>query len=166
MVYISEDGCGQALALEGMGNFIWATESVDIPDLPNYSSQPLNDFDSCKNTQTVIDYSYNYYGDRAHEYYPAFWQAYNYTPSIMPETKGKWCIPAGGVLNSIYQNKASIDQSLTRINKENIGSSSWWSSSEESSNSAWFWYASSGDFGFGYYGKHNFDYVVRPVIEF
>ncbi len=163
VVYIGGDGCGQALALEDLGSYQWSTEYVDIPDLFNYSSEPTNDFDSCENTKTVIDYSYKQYGDSAYKYYPAFWQVYNYAPSSMPETKGKWCLPAGGVLNSIYQNKTAIDQSLTRINKENIGSGYWWSSSEYSSSTAWSWLASSGVFP---YGIKDYNYYVRPVIEF
>ncbi len=173
VVYIGGDGCGQALALEGLGNLAWSTEYVDIPDLFNYSSKPINDFSSCENTRTVIDYSYKQYGDSAYKYYPAFWQVYNYAPSTMPETKGKWCLPAGGVLNSIYQNKAAIDQSLTRINKENISgnvwSSTWWSSSELDSYYAWYWYASSGEFSDydrPYIDNKTSNFYVRPVLAF
>ncbi len=162
VVYIGGDGCGQALALEGLGEFAWSTELVDIPDLFNYSSEPTNDFDSCENTKTVIDYSYKQYGDSAYKYYPAFWEVYNYAPSSMPETKGKWCLPAGGVLDSINQNRTAIDQSLTRINKENINSTNgyWWSSSELSNFYAW--RASSGEL---YSIKRN-DFYVRPVLAF
>ncbi len=164
VVYIGSDNCGQALALEGLGNFYWSTEYVDIPDLPNYSSAPTNDFDSCENTKTVIDYSYKQYGDSAYKYYPAFWQVYNYAPSTMPETKGKWCLPSGGVLNSIYQNKTAIDQSLTRINKENISDSYWWSSSEDNNSLAWRWRASLNEF-YTSSSKSNNRYV-RPVLAF
>ncbi len=165
VVYIGENGCGQALALEGLGNFYWSTESVKIPDLPNYSSEPTNDFDSCENTKTVIDYSYKQYGDYASNYYPAFWEVYNYAPSTMPETKGKWCLPAGGVLNSINQNKTAIDQSLTRINKENIGNNSWWSSSEYGSTTGWAWRLSLSNSNFYADGKHTYS-SIRPIIKF
>ncbi len=165
VVYIGGDDCGQALALGGLGDFIWSTEHVDIPDLFNYSSAPTNDFDSCENTKIVIDYSYKQYGDSAYKYYPAFWKVYNYAPSSMPETKGKWCLPAGGVLDSINQNRTAIDQSLTRINKTNIGGSGdWWSSSEFSSNRVWLWYASVNGILVDY--SKNYDRYVRPVIEF
>ncbi len=154
------------MALEGLRTYQWSTEYVDIPDLFNYSSKPVNDFDSCENTKTVIDYSYKQYGDSAYKYYPAFWQVYNYAPSTMPETKGKWCLPAGGVLNSIYQNKAAIDQSLTRINKENI-INDWWSSSEENNFHAWYWYASSGVFiNSSTRSTKRVAYYVRPVLAF
>ncbi len=171
VVYIGGDGCGQALALEGLGEYQWLTKYgilLDIPDLPNYNSYPINDFDSCENTKTVIDYSYKQCSNSASECYPAFWEVYNYTPSSMPETKGKWCLPSGGVLESISQNKAAIDQSLTRINKPNIGSSSWWwSSSESNSNKAWYWDASFGNFSDGYTSaSKNYSFFVRPVIEF
>ncbi len=166
VVYIGGDGCGQALALEGLGEYKWSTEEIDIPDLFNYSSEPTNDFDSCENTKTVIDYSYKQYGDSAYKYYPAFWNVYNYAPSTMPETKGKWCLPSGGVLDSIYQNKTAIDQSLTKINKENIGNSWWWSSSENSHNHVWDWTASSGAFYYYLSAYKGTSYYVRPVIEF
>ncbi len=169
VVYIGGDGCGQALALEGVGSYPWSTENVDIPDLFNYINAPVNDFDSCENTKTVIDYSYKQYGDRASEYYPAFWVIYNYAPSSIPETKGKWCIPAGGVLDSIYQNKTAIDQSLIRINKPSIdnivsGSWSWWSSSEGSDYDAWNWYPPSGSFGSS--NRKHYKSYFCPVIEF
>ncbi len=166
VAYIGSDNCGQALALEGIGYASWSTEYVDIPDLPNYGSSNLvNDFDSCENTKIVIDYSSKQYGDGAYKYYPAFGLVYKYAPSTMPETKGEWCLPAVGVLNSIYQNKTTIDQSLTRISMESIGDNEWWTSSEHSNNYAWDWDASSGKVG--YYIKHdNAGRYVRPVIEF
>ncbi len=163
VVYIGGDGCGQALALGGLGDLIWSTEVVDIPDLANYGSDLASDFASCKNTKTVIDYSSKQYGDSASEYYPAFWQVYNYAPSSMPETKGKWCIPAGGVLSNITQNQTAITQSLNRIIKENIGSAGWWSSSEISGSAfAGAWRLSSDVY------SHNkfYSLYVRPVIEF
>ncbi len=164
VVYIGENSCGQALALEKLGAFYWSTEYVDIPDLQNYTSDPLNDFSSCENTNAVNDYSFKQHGDN--EYYQAFWAVYNYAPSSMPETKGKWCLPAGGVLNSITQNKTAINQSLTRINKEIIDNGSyWWSSSEFSGKRAWFWFSFSGIFNYldnTKLGTHD----IRPVIEF
>ncbi len=166
VVYISDDkNCGQALALEELGNFQWSTEYVDIPDLPNQDNAPKNDFSSCENTKIVLDYSHKQYGDSASKYYPAFWAVYNYTPAGAPETKGKWCLPAAGVLKSVDQNKTNIDQSLTRINKENIGNSFLWTSSEYSNSNPWIFNASSGAFDCHINYKY-FDPPVRPVIEF
>ncbi len=170
VVYIGGDGCGQALALQGLGEYKWSTENVDIPDLANYSSAPTENFDSCENTKIVIDYSSKQYGDGASKYYPAFWKVYNYAPSTMPETKGKWCLPAGGVSNSINQNRAAIDLGLTRINKENIGNSRWWTSSESNSSFAWLSVMAAvvgGDQTRLYTDYKVYDfYYVRPVIEF
>ena len=170
VVYISADKtCGQALALENLGGFAWSVSYNNIPASPDYSSAPTKDFNSCQNTQAVITYGYNeQYGEIASEYYPAFWQVYNYAPSTMPKTKGKWCLPAGGVLNSIGLNKMTIDQTLTKINKENIGDQSWWSSSEYDSSDAWEWSAYNGNFtgGSGQYHNKDLEINVRPVIEF
>ncbi len=171
VVYIGWDGCGQALALESLGFFYWSMKDVNIPDLPDYPSVPINDFSSCENTKIVIDYSSKQYGNSASEYYPAFWAVYNYAPSTIPETKGKWCLPSGGVLNSIYQNKRAIDQSLTKSNKENIYSNKysknvWWSSSENhNAQVAWSWDPSSGELYSLSYLKMDL-FIVRPVIEF
>ncbi len=168
VVYIGSDNCGQALALESLENSKWSTEYVDIPNLANYENYgPRDDFKSCENTKTVIDYSYKQYGDNASEYYPAFWKVYNYAPSTMLETKGKWCLPSAGMLESIYWNKTAINQSLTRINKENIinGIVLWWSSSEANKKNAWS-LCSSGTLCYGFNsGKLDYGYV-RPVIEF
>ncbi len=168
VVYISSDNCGQALALEGLGSYQWSTEKVDISELNNWTSEndEKNDFSSCENTKIVIDYSNKRYDDDSayKYYYPAFSKAYDYAPSAMPETKGKWCLPSYGVLNNIYQNKTAIDQSLTRINKENIGANTWWSSAEYSFYGALSWRASSGGYGINY--KDSNYYTVRPVIEF
>lgn len=37
VVYIGSDNCGQALALQNLGNMAWSTENVDIPTLANYT---------------------------------------------------------------------------------------------------------------------------------
>ncbi|MDO5386688.1 MAG: hypothetical protein Q4F75_05390 [Pseudomonadota bacterium] len=166
VVYIGGDNCGQAWALESLGAIAWSTEYVDIPNLANYSSKPINDFNSCKNTQTALNYSTKEYGESASKYYPAFWKAYNYAPNSAPSTKGKWCLPAGGILESIYKNRVAIDRSLTRISKENIGNKDLWSSSEIARDFAWRWEADSDDFGLYQTNYKNNGYVVRPVIEF
>ncbi len=163
VVYISPDGCGQALALEGLGSFAWSTEYVDIPDLANYDN-PANDFSSCENTKTVIDYNSKQYGNGAH-YYPAFWEVYNYAPSTMPETKGKWCLPAVGILNSIYDNVKVINQSLIRINKTYINDSLFWSSSEGDAGYAWSWRIDRSN-AISYYDSKDTLHYVRPVLAF
>ena len=167
VAYIGSDGCGQALALESLGYLAWSIENIDIPNLTNYSSAPTNDFNSCKNTQTVLNYSYKEYGDSASKYYPLFWKAHDYAPVSIPSTKGKWCIPAGGILNNIYKNKEIIDKSLTRINEEKIGGS-WFSSSEYNYAYAWECKSPNGDFVYepkGTISGYNTG-LVRPVIEF
>ncbi len=164
VVYIGSDNCGQALALEDLGRLYWSHTSNNIPGLQNYNSAPVNDFDSCGNTKIVIDYSSKQYGNRASDLYPAFWSVYNYAPSTMPETKGKWCLPSGGVLNSIFSNRATINSSLSRIKKTLLGSDIWWSSSAYSSKDAWTVSMSSGNIGALTTYVNNVD--VRPVIEF
>ena len=143
VAYIGTDNCGQALALEtlkkdAIDGIAWSREKVDIPGLKN--SDGTTDFDSCKNTQTVLDYSYKAYGDSASSYYPAFWNAHDYTPSSAPLTKGKWCLSAGGVLVNVYKNIDAINLGFTRIAAESFGGNHYlWSSSQYSSGEAMSW---------------------------
>ena len=143
VAYIGTDNCGQALALnslkkDAINGIAWSREKVDVSGLSN--SDAKTDFDSCKNTQTVLDYSYKAYGDSASTYYPAFWNAHDYAPSSISATKGKWCLPAGGVLDSIHKNKDAINLGLTRINAESLGGNHYlWTSSQASSDEAISW---------------------------
>ena len=172
VAYISPDGCGQALALDRQAGKIWSNEYVDIPGLTNHmDTPPITDFNSCQNTKIILDYSYKEYGDSAPNYYPAAWAANNFYPSTAPETKGKWCLPAVGVLDSIRQNKDTIEKSLVRISKPNISDDSWWSSSERYQYDAWYWRGSTNTIYTGYdgssYGNKNaYNHTVRPIIEF
>ena len=162
VVYISTKGCGQALGLKDLGNVFWATEYVDIPDLPNYSSASAaeQDFDSCGNTQKIIKF-----GDS--DKYPAAWTAADYVPVTALSTAGKWCLPAAGVGRSMRDNCDEISSGLSKAGGMQLrsGYNSWnWSSSEGANGYAWFWAC-------GYvadldgYNKRSNSYI-RPVIEF
>ncbi len=165
VVYIGSDNCGQALALESLGMFVWSTEIVDIPDLPTYDdfSTAKDDFDSCGNTQKIIKQ-----GDAF--MYPAAWAAANYAPTEIPTTKGKWCLPAAGIARSMRKNNyLAINSGLSKAGGEVLPSLSdadyWnWSSSEGHSSFSWAW-----NYGFDDlygYTKSSDDLYVRPVIAF
>ena len=164
VVYIGGDNCGQALALKDFGNMEWGGYGTDIPDLPNYTSVSAaeQDFDSCGNTQKIIKF-----GNSSR--YPAAWAAVNYAPSSVPATKGKWCLPAAGVARSMMNNYSAINSGLSKAGGESLPGMSvhdhWnWSSSEYNSGSAWAWcYACD---RLDSYGKHYYDYYVRPVLAF
>ncbi len=166
-VYIGGDNCGQALALQDLGDMAWSTEHVDIPDLPNYTSSSVaeQDFDSCGNTQKIIKQ-----GNSAT--YPAAWTAVNYVPSSVPATKGKWCLPAAGIGRSMMNNYDKINSGLSKagvepFQKELGRSHCIWTSSEINRSHAWFFCTNTSN---GVYanlkGSYSSGYVVRPVLAF
>ncbi len=165
VVYIGGDGCGQALALEELEEVSWSTEIIDVPNLPNYETKEdaLKDFDSCKNTENIINYSKEKYGESAWKYYTAAWKAHNYAPSSI--TKGKWCLPAAGVLENAYKNIELINQSLIRLAEKDIGKDGWWwSSSERNEDYTWFLALPGGVWGSA--DPKGLLNSVIPVIEF
>ena len=160
VVYIGSDNCGQALALETFRNKQWSIEYVDIPNLPNYGSVSAaqKDIDSCGNTQTIIKY-----GNEGK--YPAAWVAVNYMPSSVSETKGKWCLPAAGIAQSMMDNYSAINSSLSKVGGETLLYYDInWSSTENYSNSVWAWSYNSNYLA--NYSKTYSSFNVRPVLKF
>lgn len=166
VVYIGDDNCGQALALKDLGNMYWAISYVEIPDLPNYptSSAAEKDFDSCGNTQKIIKQGN---ADK----YPAAWAAVNYTPGSVLTIKGKWCLPAGGIGQSMMNNYDKINSGLSKAGGELLPVLSdmyyWnWSSSERYYG-AWKWCYATGGWKYSENDSYGSYYgYVRPVIEF
>ena len=164
VVYIGGDNCGQALALKDLGRMPWSVEYVDIPDLPNYTSVSAveQDFDSCGNTQKIIKQGNS-------STYPAAWAAVNYAPSSVPATKGKWCLPAGGVARSMMNNYDKINSGLSKAGGESLPGLSvhdhWnWSSSEYDTTNAWTWCYACDNLN-GHDKGDDYSYV-RPVLAF
>ncbi len=160
VVYISSEGCGQAMALKSIGSYEWGGYGTDISTLTNYtlSSAASKDYDSCGNTAKIIAA-----GDKSK--YPAAWAAYNYTTT---GTKvGDWCLPAAGIFTSIYNNQSTINTGFSRAGGTEFTSSTYaWSSSEYSGNLAWL-SNFSGSYGLYYgYNAKTGSYEVRPVLAF
>ena len=76
-------------------NLKWSTKEVatGIGTTPDWTTA-ITDFEACVNTQKIIQQ-----GNSSE--YPAAWAAVNYSPIAAPVTKGKWCLPAPGMLNSL-----------------------------------------------------------------
>lgn len=137
----------------------WATyygTTYDISSLPNYASSTLaaKDFNSCSNTDKIL-------ADRQTTY-PAAEAARKYAPTT--ETKGKWCLPAAGVMTSIYNNQSAVQAGISKLGGVEYPSCCVWSSSEISDEYAWV-----SDFLFSVglsEGAKNNNQYVRPVIEF
>ena len=158
VVYISSEGCGQALALESVGSYQWGGYGTDIPTLTNYSSLSAasKDYASCENSKKIMAA-----GNRS--IYPAAWLAYNYTTT---GTKvGDWCLPAAGILTSIYYNQNIINTGVNLVGGTQLAFYEHFCSSSESSAITSFAFNLNSDYGL-YADRKDSDYEVRPVIEF
>ena len=144
----SSSGVGMA-----WGGFGW-----DIPGLPNRTSKEtaMKDYDSCGNTDKIV-------AAGSASTYPAAWAARRYAPT--EATKGKWCLPAAGIMTNIYNNQGAIQDAIKKVGGVSYPRCCNWSSSE--GDPRWVW-ESDFDYsnGLGDYGKGNESQHVRPVLEF
>lgn len=163
-----KDNCGYAMTASPIAKGIaWSTEDFLHGNYFATWQAAITDFNGCVNTQKMIQ--------RANaNVYPAAWATVNYAPSAAPATKGKWCLPAAGMLNSLYNNLDNINDTILKLdgqklenNKETI-----WSSTEFNDSVAWTFHMYK-DGGLEYYSKDLTTYytisggvVVRPIIAF
>ena len=152
---------GLAIALE-QGLAEWSDDFFDIPNLTNNRGAPTADFSGKSNTKTIVDYC-----KANNKSCPAAEYAYNYR-TVGTET-GDWYLPAGGELQSIYNNRVKLNATLQALGKtllQTYGSSinyTYWSSSENDNSTVWSLYFPNG--GWRYYGK-TITSSVRPVLAF
>ena len=163
VVYKSSDrNCGQAMALNSLGNYKWGKRE-DIPELNNFdgSSTASTDVQSCSNTALIT-------AEGNKSAYPAAWAAHEYKTA--GTGTGDWCLPAAGIMSSIKNNMLVINAGFTVSGGAKIETNSeYWSSSEFVNYGAWF-----SDFSDNYglymyfdaYTSKDHSYEVRPVIEF
>ena len=160
VVYKSSDGnCAQAMDLMGIGSNYWSTEYTDIPGLTNYASaaEASSDFASCSNTAKIIAA-----GDKSK--YPAAWAAHEYKTE--GTEAGDWCLPAAGIITSIYNNEWDILPGFSLAGGMKITTSLFWSSSEINSKTVWYSTFTS-DLGLYANGSDkNKYYEIFPVLEF
>ena len=147
-----------AIALE-QSSTIWASSaSYDIPGLTNYgsSSAAKGDYNGKSNTSIIIAH-----GDSNRYSTPVADYAYNY--STTGTNKGDWYLPAGGELYLMYQNKDTLNNSLSKLGGPQLPDSPHWSSSEYNKDSAWVL-----GFGNGSWANSNKFYTtyVRPVLAY
>ena len=159
VVVYKSGNCGQALALKSIGSYYWSTEYVDISGLTNYtsSSSASKDYASCENSAKIRAQGNS-------STYPAVWAAYNYTTT--GTSAGDWCLPAAGIITSIYNNQSTINTGFSRAGGTKFTTSTYaWSSSEYGIYNA-AWYSNfNASYGLFYLGKSS-NFEVRPVIEF
>ena len=169
VVHVNDNGVGgQIMApwpIDANGNksssnvsMIWSDYGTDISSLPNYTSREtaMKDYDSCGNTDKIVAQGNT-------STYPAAWAARKYAPT--EATKGKWCLPAAGIMTNIYNNQSAIQNAISKAGGVSYPSCCTWSSSEYSSASAW--YSSLGSsYGLNLLPKSNDYLYVYPVLEF
>ena len=166
VVYITDGGKhGQIMApwpIDANGNkasnnedtMIWGY-GMETSGLPTLSIEEApKDFDSCNNTDKML----------ATEHYSAAAQVTKlYAPTT--GTKGKWCLPAAGIMTNIYNNQTAIQNAISNVGGVAFPNCCTWSSSRPAHNSAW---ASNFKYSYGLDSQdskadHN---NVRPVLEF
>ena len=127
----------------------WALGYIDILDIPNYtdSISASQDYDSCGNTDKIV-------AQCDARYCEAAWAVRKYY--VTDETYGKWCLPAAGILENIYNNQDAIQTAIAKVGGVEYSGS--FSSSE--SNYAYVWY-----YGLSSIYK-NTSGDVYPVLEF
>ncbi len=179
VVYINPEGCGQVLSAQSVeaggyrqgtswrpGN-LWYSNEMPV-GYKSDSSTAKADFDSCGNTRKIIE------ADNSLTY-PATWRAYLYAPQTAPETRGKWCLPAAGILQQIKDNNEKINEVLSLIGGENLNYL--WSSTQKDTFEVWIYPNSSSFTGItaagtdgswisSHQGDRTGSIFVRPVIEF
>ena len=167
VVYTNGEGHGQIMALKNIGKYQWGPKDYDIPTLTNFSSasNASQDIQSCSNTILLIAA-----GDNSS--YSAAWAAHEYKTE--GTNAGDWCLPAAGIMTSIYNNISAVNAGFILAGGEQLeakissSTSHLWTSSE--CNKAIGWYSDfEKDYGLAnnmFYDLKTIPGYVRPVLEF
>ena len=170
VIYIGGDNCGYVMTASPIQkNIMWSSSSTTtgIGATTNWTVA-IKNFDACANTQKIIQQGNS-------SKYPAAWAAVNYAPSAAPGTKGKWCLPAPGMLNSMYTNLNAVNNTISKLGGTQLTNHNEhiWSSSESYTSAAWVFCATTGANTGGVlerikhlpYESHT-SHTVRPVLAF
>ena len=127
--------------------------------MPNYASDSSasTDYDSCGNTDKIV-------AAGSASIYPAAWAARRYAPT--EATKGKWCLPAAGIMTNIKNQLDTIQYAISKVGGVSCPNCCMWSSSENSNYFAWYSNFNYRDcLSYGNKSVNSSNYV-RPVLEF
>ena len=163
VVYVNSKGCGQAITARTIAKDVWSTETV-VTNAGTSSDWESAQYDVNSRYNTKILTA----KDNAKEKYPAAWLAANYVPADAPETKGKWLLPAAGVLSRIFGALDEYNKAVNLVGGDTIWKDILWSSTEEDREITWAFYI--GGFaamqnGLAEPSKSSVN-DIRPVIEF
>ena len=156
VVYISDEGCGQAVSFKSVGKYKWG-ENGNISSLSNLTSTSVasKDFASCENSKIIVAA-----GDK--NIYPAAWAAHEYKTE--GTSAGDWCLPAAGIFTSYFYNSESCAIGMRRASGKYISINDAFSSTIYSSSRV---YQSSFGSEFGLLLSYrSLERDVFPVIEF
>ena len=138
---------------------VWAKWGTDISSLPKFPSWEAasTDYDSCGNTDKIVALC-------AASNCQAAWATRKYAPTAA--TKGKWCLPATGIMVNIYNNQDTIQTAISKAGGVSYPNCCTWSSSTAPSGGVWYSnFNISYNHGVVYEGLGGGNYV-RPVLEF
>ena len=165
VVYVDGQGHGQVMALKSIGSYAWQNNQHDIDSLDNFETaeEASRDFASCSNTKKIIAD----HGSPNDIYYAAGGAAAYKTEGT---NAGDWCLPAAGIITSIYNNMELINTGYRLVSTEMGTNFHFWSSSEHDADNVWY---SSFDSSYGLIfrsgsGSRSKYYAneVIPVLEF
>ena len=167
VVYISSEGCGQAMVLDTIGSYTWGGYGIELDDISDYTespstaTSPIIDFASCENSKIIMNA-----GNK--DIFPAVWAANEY--STEGTKAGDWCLPASGIMSIIYLNQTSVNLGFKRANGVEFTQDTYvWLS--HAYNMYMSYFSNFNAFkGISYagldYTRRDSHYDVRPVIEF
>lgn len=199
IVVYKSGNCGQAIGLGFStmdARWYAANPPLDIPELPNYATEEeaFNDFNSCANTKILISDEVNTFKGKPsnivevalsvktyNEGFVSDTAGYGSERIYIPELKGKWCVPAAGILKIVFDRKTEIDaieKRIPNVSTDDKGILShpvgnpyfdygYASSTEIDDKTIWSMIATSSMLPDGFMkGSKTAFYAVRPVIEF
>ena len=149
---------------------IWSSAEFDIPGLSNRSYADTAAFDGKTNTQTISDYCKKNYKDC-----PIVTEVLEYETA--GTSMGDWYVPDTGELQSIFNQRTVINNTLKALRNANIATTeltqrAYWSSSEYDQFSAWGLHFDKGsNYNIGSWTNFNKktllnSYNIRPVINY
>ena len=168
VVYVNPNGFGgQVMApwpIDRNGNKLndnsvtmpWGIYGENVTPLTDYTSfaSAASDYDSCGNTDKLI-------AAGSADDYPAAWATRKYAPTS--DTKGKWCLPAAGVISNFGSNRDLFDALIDKLGGVAYVDNWVWTSTEYNHERAWI--NSNVSYELNHLSKSISRYI-RPVLEF
>ena len=154
----------QSTGVAGNVGMKWATGNCDEPSLSNCSASNIGTcgVDGKQNTEICVDED-NKCGYKV----TAAWAAYDYSPNSCAASfcrQGKWFLPSIKELTTLYSNKATIEETLSKLSDvAGLSSYIYWSSTEYDYMNVWQLNMGTGTVS---KGTKSGEKRVRPIINY